>query len=436
MNRFFFTFILFLISSCHSVESKNTENPPPIISKINNDKSSNCPNWKSGETVKITKNTTIPSHCSYQKVSFSLERDNIIFDCQGASLNGLHQPTPNPFFTAYSQSSAPKNWAFSVWKSGIQIKNCRIKNYMDGIVIRSRIPKQQHKMLRNNKNVTAIENQLRANSPHNITISNTKIHHSHKHGVYMQRYVHHVNFIKGEIKYSGNAAIYLESGTQYNAIKNSYFYKNGYSSYKKKKRMRMPKLPSAEREAIAVDSSAYNQFIGNTFENNGKGAIFFYKNCFEKHKNVNQLPRVQHSNHNKVKNNRFINERYGVWLASRQSKQLSRFKCGDPLMYQEKGLFGSRQYYYDYAKNNQIMNNIFKQVRFGITVEDNDNQLINNEFIGNSIHDILIGTAYRSKHRNQPVTGTFVKKNHRQGANLKLEYSHGSKSTGLSSSLR
>jgi parallel beta-helix repeat protein len=431
MKDFFFIFIIFLITACNSVESKNTEKKMPSPAKNNTEKLSNCPNWMSGQTVKIIKNTTIPSHCSYQRISFSLERDNIIFNCNGTSLNGLNQPASNAFFTAYRQSSAPKHWAFSVWKSGIQIKNCRIKNYMDGIVIRSRIAKQQHKMLRNKKNVIAIENQLRIDSPHNITISNTKIHHSHKHGLYMQRYVHHVNFIHGEIKYSGNSAIYLESGTQYNSIRNSYFYKNGYSNYKKKKRMRMPKLPSAEREAIAVDSSAYNEFIGNTFENNGKGAIFFYKNCFEKHKNANQLPRVQHANHNKVRNNRFINERYGVWLASRQSKQLSRFKCGDPVMYQESGFFGLRRYYHDYAKNNQIVNNTFKGVMFGIVVEDNDNRLINNKFIGNSTFDILIGTAYRFKSKNQPVTGTLVQQNQRRGARLKLEYSYGSTVMGL-----
>jgi len=69
-------------------------------------------------------------------------------------------------------------------------------------------------------------------------------------------------------------------------IKNSYFYKNGYTNYKRDKRMRMPKFPTGEREAIAMDSSAYNKIIGNTFRNNGKGAIFLYKNCFEKYKNV------------------------------------------------------------------------------------------------------------------------------------------------------
>ncbi len=430
--RVLFITLLFFISACTSVESKNSlsDSTSTVIKK--RAEMAKCPDWKSGHTIKIIKNTILASTCSYQQVSFSIEKENIIFDCQGANLNGLKQQQPNPLFVAYSESSAPRNWAFSVWKSGVKIKNCHIKNYLDGIVIRSRMSKQQHQMLRQKKKVNLIESQLRANSPKNIIISNTLIENSHKHGLYVQRYAHHVHFINSQIKFSGNSAIYLDSGTQYNLIKHSYFYKNGYTSYKNKKHIRTPKLPTAEREAIAVDSSAYNIFVGNTFENNGKGAIFLYKNCFEKHKEPNQLPRFQHTNFNKIKNNRFINERYGVWLASRQSKQLSRFKCGDPLMYKENGLFGSRKYYYDYAKNNQVINNRFKDVIFGIVVEDDNNQLIRNHFSGYSKRDILIGTAYRSKIKKQIVKGIFLKKNQRQGANLKITYLYGSTPVQLS----
>ncbi len=423
----YFIITLVFSTACTTSESKDTYKRP-VISKLDNrSQSSHCPNWKAGQTIKITQNTTLSAACSYQKVSFSIEKRNIIFNCNGARLNGLAQTEANPLFVAYSESSKPRNWAFSVWKSGVTIKNCQIKNYLDGIVIRSRISKQQHQMLRKKQNIKAIEQQLRATSPKNITLSNIKIHYSHKHGLYLQRYVNHVNFINSEIKYSGNSAVYIDSGTQYNVIKNSYFYQNGYINYKNKQRIRMPKLPTAKREAIALDSSAYNQFINNTFENNGKGGIFLYKNCFEKHRNANQLPRFQHSNNNKIIANHFINEHYGVWLASRQSKQLSRFKCGDALMYQQNGLFGKNKYYYDYAKNNQVINNRFKNVLLGIVVEDNNNKLINNYFSGQANNDILIGTPYRYKSKNQPVINTMLKQNKRQGADLKITYSHGSK---------
>jgi len=419
------TLFTFFITACSSVVIK--DKPQKTTPNIPSTTVSNCPNWKSGDTIKIKKDTVIPKGCSYQRVSFSLEKENIAFDCQGAVLNGLKQNKPNSIFIAYSKASEPRNWAFSVYKSGINIKNCHIKNYIDGIVIRFRVPKKQHELLRKKTNVVSIENQLRDDAPKNITISNTKIHSSHKHGIYMQRYVSHIIFEQGEIKYSGNSAIYMESGTRHNEIRNSYFYKNGYTNYKRKKRMRMPKYPTGEREAIAVDSSAYNKIIGNTFKNNGKGAVFLYKNCFEKHKNKAQLPRFQHSNYNQIKNNHFIDERYGVWLASRQSKQLSRFKCGDPIMYKTRGLFGSEKYYHDYAKNNQVVNNTFKNITEGIVVEDDNNMITNNKFSGSSNVDIMIGTPYRSKSKNDPVKGIIIENNQRDTGELKLKFIGGSK---------
>ena len=414
-NLIIFTF---LTTACGSVATKDQTLNKTSTSSLS---SSHCPSWKSGDTIKIKKNTVIPKGCSYQQVSFSLEMENISFDCQGASLNGLKQKKPNSIFVAYNKASEPRSWAFLVHKSGINIKNCLIKNYVDGIVIKFRVPKKQHQLLRKKKNVAIIEQQLRADAPKHITISNTKIHSSHKHGIYMQRYVSHIAFKSGEIKYSGNSAIYMESGTRYNEIRNSFFYKNGYTNYKRKKRMRTPKFPTGEREAIAVDSSAYNKIIGNTFKNNGKGAIFLYKNCFEKYKNKNQLPRFQHSNYNRIENNTFIDERYGVWLASRQSKQLSRFKCGDPIMYKTRGLFGVEKYYHDYAKNNQVVNNTFKDVVEGIVVEDDNNSVINNKFSGSANSDIVIGTIYRYISKNDPVKGTILKNNQRRSKRLKLK---------------
>ena len=414
---------VFLISGCSSVTTKNK----PIDTSIPSFHKTSCPNWQSGETIKIKKSITIPKGCSYQRVSFLLDKDNITFDCQGSVLNGLTKNKPNSIFVAYSKTSEPRNWAFLVHTSGVNIKNCHIKNYIDGIVIKYKIPKDKHRLLRKKTNVVAIEKQLRQNAPQNITISKTKIHNSHKHGIYMQRYVNNVKFDNGEIKYSGNSAIYLESGTRNNEILNSYFYKNGYTNYKRKHRMRMPKYPTGEREAIAIDSSAYNKIIANTFKNNGKGAIFLYKNCFEKHKNIRQLPRFQHSNYNQIEANTFINERYGVWLASRQSKQLSRFKCGDPLMYKSRGLFGIEKYYHDYAKYNQVLNNTFRDVVYGITIEDDKNKLIDNKFSGNASVDIKIGTPYRVISEDDPVKDTILKGNIRQDGQLKLRFTDRSK---------
>ena len=421
--------VILLFSACSNIEPIHTpfDRPSqPTAKKPKIKQTANCPAWKLGQTVEITKNTRIPTHCRYQKVSFLIKTNDIIFDCQGASLNGLTKARPNALLIPYSKTNAPKAWAFHINSSGVKIKNCQIKNYIDGIIIHAPISATQRQQLRAKKQIKTVEQQLRASAAHHIVISNTKIHNSHKHGLYLKPYVHHVSFIDSEIKHSGNASIYLETGTQKNRIQGNYFYKNGYSNYKNKQRIRIPKLPTGEREAIAVDSSAYNKIINNTFENNGKGAIFLYKNCFEKHQNSKQIPRFQHSNYNLIKDNKFINERHGVWLASRQSKQLSRFKCGDKLMYTRSGLLGKEKYYQDYSQYNKVIHNTFKQVVLGIIVEDDHNQLIDNRFEGEAYTDIKIGTFFRTRATNQPVTATVLKGNQRKNSTLKLQLMHGS----------
>ena len=419
--------VTILTSACGSAVTKQEQERKPAPEEQSENTSSTCPSWKQGDTIKVTKNISIPASCSYKKVSFDIVKENITFDCNGATLNGLSQNSPNSVFSAYSKSTEPRRWAFSVRKSGLKIKNCVVKNYVDGIVIWSEISRDNRYSLRDRKNVTAIENELRASSPKNVQVLNTKILNSHKHGIYLQRYITNMSFINGEIQNSGNSAIYLESGTQNHTIKNSYFYKNGYTNYKLAKRMRMPKLPTGEREAIAVDSSANNKIIGNTFKNNGKGGIFLYKNCYEKHSSVGQMPRVQHSNNNRIEGNSFINERYGVWVASRQSKELSGFKCGDPLMHKSSGLFGTQKYYQDYAKNNTVVNNSFKDVVYGIVIEDDNNKVTGNSFSGRSSVDIKVGTPYRAKALNRPVKGTTVSANKRQDGSIKVDFVYGAK---------
>lgn len=385
-----------------------------------------CQSWKPGQTIRIRKNTRISKGCNYRRVSFILDKDNVTFDCNGATLNGLNQSKPNAVFDAYSAANKPTNTAFLVRSSNIRIKNCIIINYVGGVIVDSRVPKDLHNKLRQRQNVSSIENNLRQQGPKNITVSNSKILDSHKHGVYLQRYVTRFSFINGEISNTGSSAIYFESGTRNNLIKNSRFANNGYINYKRDQRIRVPKFPTAEREAIAVDSSAYNKIVGNRFENNGKGAVFLYKNCFEKHQNKAQLPRFQHSNYNEISNNVFVNERYGVWLASRQSKQLSRFKCGDPLMYQVNNLLGKNKYYQDYARHNRVHNNTFSSVRYGVTVEDDHNSIVGNTFKSSSQVDIQVGTPYRSKALKKPVVVTAVENNIRSGRPVNIRYVNGS----------
>jgi hypothetical protein len=200
--------------------------------------------------------------------------------------------------------------------------------------------------------------------------------------------------------------MYLESGTQHNTISHSTFSKNGRTSYNIRKRSR--KLRFRLREAIAVDSSAYNIIKNNTFNRNAGGAIFTYKNCYERHQEAQQLPRYQGSDFNIIKDNHFSNERKGIWIASRQSRDLENFNCGDPSLLRTAG---NERYYEDFSKHNKITGNVFEQTNIAIMIEDDHTILTNNRFKNTQTKDIILGTSENisAAHR---VKGTVIKNNH------------------------
>ncbi|MCK5897338.1 MAG: right-handed parallel beta-helix repeat-containing protein, partial [Cocleimonas sp.] len=227
----------------------------------------------------------------------------------------------------------------------------------------------------------------------------------HKAGIFVQRYITDLVINKSTITDSGDMGVYLESGSQKTTISNSTFSKNGETTYSIEDRKRTPR--ARKREAIAVDSSAYNTIRNNKFINNAGGAIFMYKNCYENSTKTSELPRYQGSNFNLIEDNLFSDERKGVWIASRQSRDLENFNCGDAaLLITDK----DEKYYEDFAKNNRIINNRFESNEKAVIVEDDNNTVSNNRFTETKRKDIIIGVAEEAKDIHQ-VKGTVVKNN-------------------------
>lgn len=380
-----------LIVGCDNVPILNTPETPPV-------QPSACPNWQPGETVTITENTTLPPGCYYQRVSFVIQQSNIQFDCNGAVLNGTGTVHKNADFIPYSESNAPAGVAFSITSlqnkmiNDIEVRNCKIKNYVDGVRIKTLLTPETVKQLKTMRDGLALEETLRSYAPQAIQLNNLSISDAHKHGVYVDRYVHHVEITNGVISNSGNSAIYLESGTQQVAIRQMRLEHNGYSSYDRDKRVSLPRLGVARREAIAVDSSAQNLIDSNVLRDNAAGGIFLYKNCYEKYQDAAQMPRLQHSDANRIVHNQFQNEAVGVWLASRQSRDLADFSCGDAVVYSQSG----QQFFRDFAQDNLVSGNTFTNVEVGVKVEDDHNQVRNNQFVGDSQTDIQVGSSIRS----------------------------------------
>lgn len=373
-----------------------------------------CPRWLPGQVVSVNESVTLPSNCNYNKVSFLIKKSNIIFDCNNNLLNGTGLVSKNKDLAAYTKETTPVDWAFNIFSnegysiSNIEIRNCQIKNYIDGVRIRTALSTNTINQLKFGADTAVIEESLRKSAPQNIKLSNLSIVDSHKHGVYVDRYVNQVTIEKGSIRNAGNSGIYLESGTKNIVIQKMNLQHNGYSYYDRDRKMSWPRVGILRREAIAVDSSANSQITDNVFQDNGYGGVFLYKNCYEKHNDITQLPRLQHSDYNQITNNQFVNEKNGVWIASRQSLDLSNFDCGDESVY--KWFF--LKFYADHAEYNNVINNIFTNVEVGVNVEDDHNQILNNHFTGKSKNDIKVGSWVRSL-LNDPVKNVIVDANNR-----------------------
>lgn len=402
-------FLVLFLSACNANEILASA---PTRTPIQDSNPAHCPKWQAGSSPKITKNIRIPKGCAYDKVSFILSTSNVTFDCNNATLNGLGKSKRNTLYHRYKKNEAPRDTAFIIRGSednflqNVTVKNCNIHYYINGFNVDFRLKKATHHTLKTQKNTKALENHLRTLSPKKIRIENNKIIDNHKSGIFLQRYITDLVAHKNTIRGAGDIGIYLESGTQRNTISHSTFSKNGRTSYNIRKRIR--KLRFRQREAIAVDSSAYNIIKNNTFTDNAGGAIFIYKNCYERHQEARQLPRNQGSDFNIIKGNHFSNERKGIWIASRQSRELENFNCGDSTLLRTAG---NGKYYEDFSKHNNITNNTFERTDIAIIIEDDHNILTNNRFKNTQSKDIILGTS-ADIHTVHPVKGTIIKNNH------------------------
>lgn len=211
-------------------------------------------------------------------------------------------------------------------------------------------------------------------------------------------HVHGVSFDKVRIQNAGTVGLYLEFGSRDNVIKNSVFVGNGFRTFK------------PNREAIAVDSSSNNRIENNQFIHNGAGSILLYRNCFEHADDStrgNHFKRTESSRDNMIRGNIFNNEPVGVWVASRQSRNLKGFECGAYLLKQTP--FAS--YHLDSAKENQIIDNRFEQVEQGIIVEDDGTLIAGNKFAANVRLPIYVGSEIREDSAAGAIKNTIIKNN-------------------------
>lgn len=348
----------------------------------------NCATLTPKQTLIIKGHSALNQGCDLtgKSVRFVLDSSHSSLDCQGAALSTMTDDSSN----ASAITIQPKTDAAI---EDIAVANCHVDGYGHALHIRQYSnPNQRY--TRGFTDPAA----NRALAPRDVRVINVSSINSNNSGMFVGDHVYAVTFDRIRIQNSGTVGLYLEFGSRDNVIKNSVFIGNGFRTFK------------PNREAIAVDSSSNNRLENNQFIHNGAGSILLYRNCFEHADDPtrsNHFKRTESSRDNIISNNIFQDEPVGVWVASRQSRNLKGFECGAYVIKETP----FARYHLDSAKNNTISNNVFEQVNQGIIVEDDGTKIINNKFAATVDIPIMVGSKVRDESRAGAIKGTVIENN-------------------------
>ncbi|MGM8885497.1 NosD domain-containing protein [Psychrobacter sp. 1U2] len=347
-----------------------------------------CTQLTAQQTLNIKGHSVLSQGCdlSAKSVRFVLDSSHSSLDCQGAMLSTAKGDESK----ASAITIQPKTDAAI---EDIAVANCHVEGYGHAVHIRQFSNPNQRYL----KGLTEAAAN-RALSPQDISIINISSLNSINSGIFVGDHVQQVSFDSIRVQNAGTVGLYLEFGSRDNVIKNSVFIGNGFRTFK------------PNREAIAVDSSSHNRIENNAFIHNGAGSILLYRNCFEHADDAsrsNHFKRTQSSRNNIIANNTFRDEPVGVWIASRQSRNLKGFECGAYII--EQTLFAS--YHLDSAKDNSIINNSFEQVENGIIVEDDGTRIRDNRFADIVVTPITVGSEIREDSAAGAVSHTLIENN-------------------------
>lgn len=384
------------LSACEGIPAITDASAPPVAASprvVTTDLPAasttiDCAQLEPNQTVNINGHSALSERCDLtdKSVRFVMAQSDSSLDCQGARIS----TTADDSSSASAITIKPDTDAAI---SDIAVANCHVEGYGHALHIRQ-FSNPNERYARGLIDPKA--NRMLA--PRDIRVINVSSNHSKNSGIFVGDHVQAVTFDRVRVQNSGTVGLYLEFGSRDNVIKNSVFVGNGFRTFK------------PNREAIAVDSSSNNRIENNQFIHNGAGSILLYRNCFEHAGDTtrsNHFKRTESSRDNIIRGNRFMDEPVGVWVASRQSRNLKGFECGAYLIKQTP--FAS--YHLDSAKNNQIINNQFEDVTQGIIVEDDGTRIQGNRFAATVKLPILVGSDIREESGVGAVKDTVIHNN-------------------------
>lgn len=302
--------------------------------------------------------------CTYRQ-QITLSSSDTTLDCRGAILDGENRLAVGIMIDSEGRPL-----------SQVTVRNCAIRNFTANAV------RIAWAGADNEKPTDRAERRQR--TPRQVLLSNLKISNIGRVGVYFDDFVSDSTLENSVIADSAGVGLYLEFDSQNNTISHNEFRHNGHP---------------LKREALAVDSSSRNTIVENTFVENRLGGIFLYKNCGEHVSSGHSVPRTQHSEDNLITKNRFIREDVGIWIASRQSRNLQKIDCSDPPM-DARG-----QYFEDFANRNTVEQNVFCSTAVGVRIEGDENRIRGNYFDDRTAQRVEIPKTKRGELLGRPPMG-------------------------------
>lgn len=288
---------------------------------------------------RISGTVQLDGECTYRQ-QFTISSSDTTLDCKGATIDGGQSMAVGILINSEGRPL-----------SNVTVRNCVIQNFTSNAV---RIA-----WAGEDKDKPTDRAERRQRTPRQVRLSNLKISNMGRVGVYFDDFVSDSTLENSVIADSGGVGLYLEFDSRNNTISHNEFRHNGHP---------------LKREALAVDSSSRNTIVENTFIENRLGGIFLYKNCGEHVSSGRSVPRTQHSEDNLIAGNRFIREAVGVWIASRQSRNLKKIDCSD------RPMDTQGQYFEDFANRNTVEKNVFCATGVGVRIEGDENHVRDNYF--------------------------------------------------------
>lgn len=325
--------------------------------------------------AELTADTTLVPGCVYhQGITIA---QPLTLDCQGAIFDGEGRVARGLTIDSRGQPLA-----------GVTVRRCTFRRFArDGVLIHWGLP--------NDLKIARYPDREKRwrRAPQDVHLEDLRVEQNDVMGIVIDDYVQRVTLDHVAVIDNPGWGLYWDHDSRGHLLIHSEVRGNGHGS-----RLGKP--------GLSIDAAADSRVIDTRFQANARAAIELYRNCWENAAtDPHSVLRETGANGNQILGNYFADEAVGVWIAARQSRDVSAMHCGRPA-------YVEGRYVEDEARHNIVAQNRFERLRGpAIIVEDDANSVVGNSF-DHGAGAVQVGTPIRTRVLHHPVRNTLLQGNH------------------------